>query len=108
VAEPQHVGLPVRAEFQQVPSGVLGGGVLRPGDARDVGQPGQDGAAELFDQRVADVRRDLVLALLAGVVPGADQAAQRPLRLGRPDRVRPALGGVLEVADDVGVMPISA
>jgi hypothetical protein len=31
---------------------------------------------------------DGVQAAVAGLVPGADQAAQRPLRLDGPDRVR--------------------
>ena len=89
------------AELQHVPAGVLGGGVLRPGDPGDVGQPGQDRVAELEGQRVRRGGGDLAQALLAGLVPGADQAAQRPLRLGRPDGGRVGLGGVLEVADQV-------
>jgi hypothetical protein len=32
---------------------------------------------------------------------GGDQAAQRPLGLCGPYRLRPALGGVLEITDDV-------
>src|SRR6266705_2735993 len=111
VAEPEHVVLPVAAELQQVTAGVLGGGVPRPGDAGlsglpripgPAGQPGQDGVAELAGQRAADVFGDLGLAGVAGVVPGPDQPAQRPLCLGWPDRVRPALGRVLVVAQDVG------
>ena len=35
-------------------------------------------------------------------MPGFDQAAQGPLRLGRPDGVRVGLGRVLEVPDQVG------
>jgi len=64
--------------------------------------------AELAQQRARDARRDLGLAGVAGGVPGADQAAQRPLGLDRPDGLRVALGGVLEVPDQVLVMPISA
>ena len=92
----------LRAEFEQVTAGVLGGGVLRAGDAGDGGQPGADRAAELQDQRVRGVGGDHRQAGVAGSVPGADQAAQRPLRLDRPDRVRVGLGGVLVVAQDVG------
>ena len=33
--EPQHVVFSVAAEFEQVTAGVLGGGMLRPGDAGD-------------------------------------------------------------------------
>src|SRR6266699_3893089 len=95
------VGLTVVAEFQQVPAGVLGGGVARPGDARDVGEPGEDGVAELLDRGIADVRRDIGQAGVEGLVPGADQAPQRPLCLFRPDGAGPALGGVLEVPDQV-------
>ena len=77
--EPQNVGLAVAAELQQVAAGVLGGGVLPPGDAGDAGQPDDAGAAELSGQRVRRGGGDLGEALLAGVVPGADQAAQCPL-----------------------------
>ncbi len=73
--EPQDVVLAAGAEFQQVTAGVLGGGVLRPGDAGHVGEPGEDGMAELVDQRVTDVRGDLGLAGITGGVPGADQPA---------------------------------
>ena len=108
MAEPQHVVFPVAAEFEQVTAGVLGGGMLRAGDARDLGQAHGDGAAELGDQRVSGGGGDRGEALLAGLVPGFDQAAQCPLRLGRPDRVRVGLGRVLVVADQVSLMPISA
>jgi hypothetical protein len=106
--EPEYVGLPVAAEFQQFPAGVLGGGALGAGDAGHVGEPGQHRVPELAGERVAYVRRDLGQALVAGGVPGADQASQRPLRLPWPDRFRPALGRVLEVPDQVHLMPTSA
>jgi hypothetical protein len=86
-------------------AGVLGGGVLRPGDAGQVREPGQDCVAELGDQPVPRCGGDLAEALLAGGVPGADQPAQRQLRLGRPHRVRPGLACVLEVADQVRARP---
>jgi hypothetical protein len=89
--------LPVAAEFQQVTAGVLGGGVLRPGDAGDIRAPGQDGVAELVQQRIPDARRDLGLAGAAACVPGADQAAQCPLCLNRPDGGLVAFGRVLIV-----------
>jgi hypothetical protein len=91
--------LAVAAEFQQVPAWVLGGGRLRAGDAAHIGEPGQHGVAELAQQWVPDARRDLGLAGVAGGMPPADQAAQRPLRLHRPDRGRIALGRVLVVPD---------
>ena len=97
--KPQDVALAVAAEFQQVPAGVLGGGVLRPGDTGDAGQPSQDGVAELVDQRAGDVRGHRGPPGVTGGMPGADQAAQRPLGLHRPDRGRVALGRVLEVRD---------
>ena len=53
---------------------------------------------ELVLQRLAHIGGDGVQALLAGGVPGLDQAAQRPLRLYRPDRAGVALGAVLEVS----------
>src|SRR6266536_3381073 len=96
-AEPGHVGFPVMAELQQVPAGVLAGGALRAGDAGKVGQPGQDGVAELADQPVPGWWRDLGLPGAAGGVPGADQPAQRALGLDGPDRIRPVLRRVLEV-----------
>jgi hypothetical protein len=90
-SEPEHVVLPVAAELEQVSAGVLGGGVLRPGDAGHVGKAGQDRVPELGDQRAGDARRDLGLAALAGGVPGLDEAAQRPLGLAGPQPL-PQLG----------------
>ena len=58
--------------------------------------------AELPQQRPGDVRGNLGLAGVAGLVPGTDQAAERPLGLDRPDGLRIALGGVLIVPDQVG------
>ncbi len=107
-AEAGHVGGAVPAEFEQVTAGVLGGGVLRSGDAGDAGQAGQDGVAELPQRRLRYARGDRGLAGVAGGVPGADQAAQCPLGLDGPDGSGVALGGVLVVAEYVSVMPISA
>src|ERR1019366_5353075 len=70
-----------------------------------VAEPGHislPAAAEFPQQRVPDVRGDLSLAGVTGGVPGADQPAQRPLRLHRPDGLRVALGRVLIVPDQVG------
>ena len=80
--EAEHVVLAVAAEFEQVAAGVLGGGVLRSGDAGDGGQADGAGAAELGDQRRGFVFGDGWQAVVAGVVPGVDEAAQCPLRLG--------------------------
>ena len=56
---------------------------------------------ELVLQRVPDAGGHGVQALLAGGVPGMDQASQRPLRLRGPDRARVALGAVLVVPQQV-------
>jgi len=87
---------------------VLGGGVLRAGDAGDGGQADGAGAAELGDQRRGVVFGDGGQPAVAGVVPGVDQAAQRPLGLGGPVRIRVGLGGVFQVPEYVDIMPISA
>jgi hypothetical protein len=62
---------------------------------------------------VAAVRRVVAVAggdggVVAGGVGVVDQAAQRLGGLGRPGLVRVDLGGVVEVAQEVLVMPISA
>ena len=72
-----------------------------PGTRGTLARPGQDGVPELVLQRVPDTGGDGVQALLAGGVPGMDQAAQRPLRLHGPDRARVALGAVLIVPQQV-------
>jgi len=56
---------------------------------------------ELVRQRLQHVTGDSGKTLLTGGVPGMDQAAQRPLRLHRPDGARVALGAVLVIAQDV-------
>ena len=56
---------------------------------------------ELVLQRFPHAGGDGFQGLLAGGVPGTDEAAQRPLRLHGPDRVRVCLGAVLVVAQDV-------
>ena len=73
--------------------------------------PGMRGTA---DRPTVTARRNSVIsgsgrvggdrgqAVVAGDVPGVDQAAQRPLRLGGPVRVRVGLGGVLVVPEQVG------
>ena len=56
---------------------------------------------ELVRQRSGHVGGYGGQALRAGGVPGADQAAQCPLRLRGPDGARVGLGTVLVVAQDV-------
>jgi hypothetical protein len=75
---------------------------LRARDAADGGQADSDSAAELGLQRFPDVARDGGKSLLAGGVPGADEAAQRPLGLLRPARTGAGLGAVLQVAQNAG------
>ena len=101
VGEPEHVAAAVAAEFEQLAAGPLLRAVLRAGDAGHAGQAGEDGVPELVLQRFAHVGGDGGQALLAGGVPGMDQAAQRPLRLHGPDRARVGLGAVLVVAQEV-------
>ena len=72
-----------------------------PGTRGTLARPGEDGVPELVLQRFPDAGGDGVQALLAGGVPGMDQAAQRPLRLHGPDRARVALGAVLIVPQQV-------
>jgi hypothetical protein len=92
--EPEYVVAAVAAEFQQFAAGPLLGGVLRAGHARHARQAREDGVPELVRQWFHDVYGDGGQALLAGGAPGADQAAQRPQRLLRPDGVRVGLGAV--------------
>ena len=75
---------------------MLGGGVLGAGDAGHGGQADGDGAPELGDERPGRVAGDRGQAVAAGDVPGVDQAAQCPLRLGGPVRAG-RRGGVLVV-----------
>jgi hypothetical protein len=106
--EAEHVVVAVAAEFEQFTAGFLLHGGLRPGDAADAGQSGEDGVAELACQRGEHFFRYGGKSKLNGTMPLVDQAAQRPLRLHRPDRARVGLGAVLEIPKQVGVMPISA
>src|ERR1039458_4943554 len=71
------------------------------GDAGDAGQPGQHRVPELLLQRSGDLGGDEGKLLLAGLVPGVDEAAQRPLRLHGPDGTGVGLGAVLVVAEQV-------
>ena len=69
----------VAAEFEHLAAGLLLHVVLRAGDAGDGGQADGDGAAELGLQRLAVFGGDGGKSLLAGGVPGMDEAAQRPM-----------------------------
>jgi hypothetical protein len=97
LGEQQDVAAPAAAEFQQFAAWFLLRAVLRAGIAGHAGQPGEDRVPELVCQRIPDGGGDEGKSLLACRVPFTDQAAQRPLRLGRPDGARVGLGAVLEV-----------
>ena len=106
--EAQHVGLAVAQVFQQplpvlavVPAAGAGAG-------GQVGEAGGDGVAVGGGQRCGGGVRDGGQALCAGGVRGVDQAGQRGGDLGGPGGIGVGLGGVFEVAQQVGVMPISA
>ena len=101
LGEQEHVAAAVAAEFQQLAAGPLFRAVLRPGDAGHAREAGQDRVPELVLQRFPHAGGDGLQALLAGGVPGMDEAAQRPPRLHGPNRVRVCLGAVLVVAQDV-------
>src|ERR1019366_4129867 len=90
------------AEFQQLAARSLLRAVLRAGDAGDAGQPGQDRGPEILPPPPGEGRRGAAQALLAGGMPGTDEAAQRPLRLLRPDGARVRFGAVLVVAQQMG------
>jgi hypothetical protein len=62
---------------------------------------------ELVLQRVEGFRGDGRESLLVGSVLGMDHAAQCPLRLHQPDSARVALGAVLEVTQEMSLMPMS-
>ena len=106
--EAQHIVLAVTAEFEQFAAGLLPYGGLRAGNAGHSRQADGDGAAELQIKRLADLGGDDGKPLPDGAVPGVDEAAQRPLRLDRPDGAGVALGAVLVVPQQVSIMPISA
>src|SRR5512132_1183297 len=96
--EADHVAAAVTAEFEQFAAGLLLNAVLRPRDAGNAREPGEDGVPELVLQRPERIGGDGRKSLLKGGVPGMDHAAQRPLGLRWPDGARVALGAVLEVA----------
>jgi hypothetical protein len=98
--------LAVLEAFQQVQGGGLLD-VLAAGDAADLRQAGADAVAEQPEVRRGHLVRDGGQALVPGHVGGVDEGAQLTGGLGGPDRVRVALGGVLEVTQQVGVMPTS-
>jgi hypothetical protein len=105
--EAEHVGLPVTAELEHLAAGLLLHGVPRPGDAGHAGEAEGDSAAELQFQGLADLAGNSGESLLAGGMPGADEAAQRTLGLLRPAGDRVGLGAVSEIPDQVLVMPTS-
>jgi hypothetical protein len=82
--EAEHVGFPVPAELEHLPAWLLLHAVLRAGNAGNRGQAERDRSAELQLKGFADLGRDGGQVLLAGGVPGVDEAAQGPLGLLRP------------------------
>jgi hypothetical protein len=103
--EPQHVGLAVVQAFEQVPGGRLL--ALAAGQAGDGGQAVGDGAAECRQVLRGAAGGDVVQPGVAGQVRGVDQAAQRIRGPGGPGGVRVGLGGVLEIAEQVGFIWMS-
>ena len=99
--EAEHVVAAVAAEFEHLAAGLLPHAVPRSGDAGDGGEAYADGAAELELQGLALFGGDGGQPVLAGGVPGMDEAAQRPDGLLRPRRVRVGLRAVLEIANEV-------
>jgi hypothetical protein len=75
---------------------------------RYLGQADPHRVAELADQWVGDVGGDAGLAAVEGLVPAADQRTQRAGRLLGLVLAGVDLSGVLPVAKDVRIMPISA
>ena len=96
----QHVGFPVAQAFQQQPGGRLPD-LLAAGNAADLGQADGDAALEQLQVLCGQLARDGGQALVAGHVCGVDQAAEGTGDLAGPDRVRVALGGVLQIAEQV-------
>ena len=99
--ESQDVGFTVAAEFEHVPAGMLFRAVPGAGDAGNAGECDGDGAAELQLEGFADGGGDRVQALVAGLVAGVDQLAERVLRLGGPDRSGVGFRAVLQVTQQV-------
>ena len=92
--------------FQQQPGRRLPG--VRAGDAADYRQAGQDAVTEQPQVSGGGSLGDGVQSLVAGGIGGVDEGAQRPGDLAGPDRAGVGLGGVFDVPEQVGVMPISA
>jgi hypothetical protein len=86
----------------------VAGLLLAAGDAGNLGEPQQDAVAERVDQGRGDVAGDGGQALGAGGVRGVDQALEGLADLDGPVRFGVGLGGGGQVAQDVGLMPISA
>ena len=103
--EAEDVVLAVAQVFQE-PLAVLA--VVEAGGAGAGGQAGGDGVAVGGDQRCGGGRGDGGQALSAGLVRGVDQAGDGGGDLGWPGGAWVGLGGVFQVAQQVGVMPISA
>jgi hypothetical protein len=104
--EPQDVGFAVPEAFrQEAGRGLLLAGA---GDAADFGQPGEHAVPEqpaVFCDRGFGYGGQ---ALVAGEVGLVDEGTQLAGDLGCPDRVWVGLGGVLQVAKEMGFMPTSA
>jgi hypothetical protein len=85
--------------------------VVQPGGAGaggQVGQPGGDGGAVGGDPGHGGAGGDGGQALAAGLVRGVDQPGERGADLRGPESAGVGLGGVFQVAQQVGVMPTSA
>ena len=98
----------VAAEFEQFTAGFLVHGGLRPGTRRTLASPAGTAWRNSRASGGSTFFRYGGKSRLNGTMPLVDQAAQRPLRLHRPDRARVGLGAVLEIPEQVRVMPISA
>jgi hypothetical protein len=106
-AEPGEVVAPVAAELQQVPAGMLFDVLAQAAEAGQVGQPGGDRRLKLGDQRGSHLGWYLGEPGVAGIMPGADQPAQRVAGLDRPSQLRVGFGRILKVANEMHVIPIS-
>ena len=98
--EPQHVGFAVPQAFQQRPGRRLP--ALGAGDAADLDSPTVTPRRNSLRCSAAGLAVDGGQALVTGQVRLVDEAAQPAGDLAGPDRVRVGLGGVLDVAEQMG------